>query len=59
MLEHSLRVNFSESAQTPVCSALFEEVRFDGRGVSSGVLQPDPFSFGVCLPSLGKFVGIP
>ena len=27
----------------------------DGRGVSSGALQPDPFSVGVCLPTLGKF----
>ena len=25
----------------PVPTALFEEVRCDGRGVSSGVLQPD------------------
>ena len=31
----------------PVRTALFEEVRCDGRGFSSGVLQPDPFSVGV------------
>ena len=46
MLEHALRVHCSESAQTPVRTALFKEVR----GFSSGVLQPDPFSVGVCLP---------
>ena len=57
MLEHALRVHCSESVQTPVLTALFEEVRCDGRGFSSGVLQPDPFSVGVCLPSLGKFAG--
>ena len=42
MLEHALRVHCSESAQTPVRAVLLEEVRCDGRGVSSGVLQPDP-----------------
>ena len=42
----------------PVCTVMFEEVKCDGRGVSSGVLQPDAFSVGVCLPSLGKFAGI-
>ena len=46
-------------AQTPVCTTLFEEFRCDGMGFSSCVLQPDPFSVGVCLPSLGKFDGIP
>ena len=56
MLEHALRVHCSGSAQTPVRTALFEEVRCDGRGF--GALQPDPFSVGVCLPSLGKFAGI-
>ena len=58
MLEHALRVHSSESVQTPVRIALFEEVRCDGRGVSCGVLQPDPFSVGVYLPILGKFSGI-
>ena len=58
MLEHALRVHCSESAQTPVRSALFEEVRCDGKGVSSGVLQSDPFRVGICLPSLGKFARI-
>ena len=57
MLEHALRVDCSERAQTRVRTALFEEVRCDGRGFSSGVLQPDPFSVGVCLLSLGKFAG--
>ena len=54
MLEHAPRAHCSESAQTSVRIALFEEVRCDGRGFSSGVLLPDPFSVGVCLPSLGK-----
>ena len=58
MLEHALPVHCSESAQTPVRTAVFEKVRCDGRGFSSGVLQPDPFIVGVRLPSLGKFAGI-
>ena len=58
MLEHALRVHCSESAQTPVRSALFEEVRCEKGAVSSGVLQSDPFSVGICPPSLGKFAGI-
>ena len=53
-----MRVHCSKSTQTPVPSTLFEEVRCDGKGVSSGVLQSDPFSVGICLLSLGKFAGI-
>ena len=32
LLEHALRVHCPKSAQTPVRTALFEEVRCDGRG---------------------------